>query len=327
MRIKALTLVVLAVLCAPRAMAEGTRPAIGDKVDNFSLRDYHGKPYSLDELGKNKIVVLAFVGTECPLAKIYASRLTELASKYEPQGVAFVGINSNRQDAPTEIAAFARVHAIKFPILKDLNQVVADQVGATRTPEIVVLDANRTIRYRGRIDDQYGFQSTVSYQKKAAAENNLADAVEALLAGKKVAQAETPAAGCLIGRDLKPAAKSDVTYSNQIARIMNSNCVFCHRQGQIAPFTLTSYEDVAGWASMIDEVVRLERMPPWHADKQFGHFQNDARLSDSDKALIARWVENGAPQGDPKDLPESPKFAEGWMIPKPDEILYMRDKP
>jgi peroxiredoxin len=327
MRTHALTLVVLAALCAPRAMAEGTRPAIGDKVDNFSLRNFHGKPYTLDELGKDKIVVLAFVGTECPLAKIYASRLSELAARYEPQGVAFIGINSNRQDAVTEIASFARVHGIKFPLLKDLNQVVADQVGATRTPEVVVLDANHAIRYRGRIDDQYGFQSTVSYQKKESAENNLADAVEALLAGKKIAQAEMPAAGCLIGRDLKPKAESDVTYSNQIARIMNANCVFCHREGQIAPFTLTSYDDVAGWAAMIDEVVRLERMPPWHADKQFGHFENDARLSESDKALIARWVENGAPEGNPKDLPEPPQFAEGWMIPEPDEILYMRDEP
>jgi peroxiredoxin len=327
MRTQALTLVILATLCAPRALAEG-KPAIGAKVDNFTLRDYHGQPYSLDELGKNKIVVLAFLGTECPLAKLYASRLVELADKYEPQGVVVVGINSNRQDAVTEIAAFARVHQIKFPILKDLNQVVADCVGATRTPEVVVLDANRAIRYRGRIDDQYGFNdANANYQKPKTEKNHLANALDALVAGKQVAPAEVAAAGCLIGRDLKPVADSQVTYANQIARIMNANCVFCHREGQIAPFTLTSYEDVAGWASMIDEVVTLERMPPWHADAKFGHFQNDARLSDADKALIAKWVENGAPEGNLKDLPEPPKFAEGWMIPKPDQVLYMRDNP
>ena len=120
---------------------------------------------------------------------------------------------------------------------------------------------------------------------------------------------------------------SEVTYSNQIARIMNANCVYCHREGQIAPFTLTSYDDVAGWASMIDEVVRLERMPPWHANEQFGHFQNDARMSDADKATIAKWVANGAPEGNPQDLPEPPQFAEGWMIPEPEQVLYMSDKP
>ena len=69
---------------------------------------------------------------------------------------------------------------------------------------------------------------------------------------------------------------------------MNDNCVFCHRQGQIAPFTLTSYEDAAGWAGMIEEVVGSGRMPPWHADPHFGHFKNDARLSDADKATIAK---------------------------------------
>ena len=92
-------------------------------------------------------------------------------------------------------------------------------------------------------------------------------------------------------------ADSEVTYSNQIARIMNANCVFCHREGQIAPFTLTSYDDVVGWAGMIDEVVQAQRMPPWHADERFGHFKNDARMSDADKATISKWVANGASRG------------------------------
>jgi hypothetical protein len=78
---------------------------------------------------------------------------------------------------------------------------------------------------------------------------------------------------------------------------------------------------------MIDEVVQDQRMPPWHADGQFGHFRNDARLSDVDKKTIAIWVANGAPQGDPHDLPEPPRFAEGWMIPQPDQVVYMRDEP
>jgi peroxiredoxin len=328
MRTQALTLVVLATFFAPHALAEGTKPAIGARVDNFSLRDFHGKSYSLDELGKDKVTVLAFLGTECPLAKIYAARLVDLAEKFAPRGVVLVGINSNRQDAVTEIASFARVHKIPFPILKDLNQVVADSVGATRTPEVVVLDAERAIRYRGRVDDQYGFNaSNANYQKQEPDKNDLADALEALVAGKTVAAPEVATAGCLIGRDLEPVADSEVTYSNQIARIMNANCVFCHREGQIAPFTLTSYDDVSGWASMIDEVVRLERMPPWHASEKYGHFENDARLSDGDKAMIANWVKNGAPEGDPADLPEPPTFAEGWMIPEPDQVLYMRDEP
>jgi peroxiredoxin len=326
MRSPTLAFATVAVLFGAQALAATPQTPLGKKVDNFTLRDYHGQPHSLDQ-ARGKVVVLAFLGTECPLAKIYSSRLVEIAAKYEPKGVVFLGLDSNRQDAVTEIAAFARAHKIGFPILKDLNQQVADAVGATRTPEVVVLDAKGAISYRGRIDDQYGFQSTVSYQKKGSAENNLVDALDALLANKAIPKAEVAAAGCLIGRDLAPQTDSEVTYSNQIARIMNANCVFCHREGQIAPFTLTSYDDVAGWASMIDEVVRLERMPPWHANEKFGHFKNDARLNEADKATIAKWVSNGAPEGNSKDLPEPPKFATGWMIPQPEQVLYMSEKP
>ncbi|MEX2112784.1 MAG: redoxin domain-containing protein, partial [Pirellulales bacterium] len=242
MRTRASALVALLALCAAPLVAEESKAPIGKKIDNFTLNDFHGQPYSLDQVGKDKFVVLTFLGTECPLCKIYAPRLMELAKQYEPQGVVFLGIDPNRQDAVTEIAAYARVHEIAFPILKDLKQGLADQLGVTRTPEVVVLDKNRTIRYRGRIDDQYGIKQNMNYQLTEPKQRDLVSALDAVLAGKPVAQAEVAAAGCLIGRDLEPVVDSDVTYSKQIARIMNDNCVFCHRDGQIAPFTLTSYD-------------------------------------------------------------------------------------
>ena len=300
---------------------------VGDKVASFSLKDYRGQPFDLAKAAENKIVVIAILGTECPLAKLYAPRLAELAKEYESRGVMFVGIDANRQDAVTEIAAYARSHGIEFPILKDLNQVVADKLGAVRTPEVIVLDKSRTIRYRGRVDDQYGLVNNAGYQRKEPSRRDLAAALDELLAGKPVSQPLTQPGGCLIGRDRKPAEKSEITYTKQVARILNDNCVFCHRTGQIAPFTLTSYEDAAGWAGMIEEVVNTGRMPPWHADPHFGHFKNDARMSDTERATIAKWVAAGAPEGNPKDLPAPPKIAEGWMIPEPDQVIYMADKP
>ena len=67
---------------------------------------------------------------------------------------------------------------------------------------------------------------------------------------------------------------------------MNRRCVECHRAGEIAPFALTSYDEVAGWADTIAEVVDDNRMPPWHANPEYGHFSNDRRLSDAEKQLI-----------------------------------------
>src|SRR5262249_56552177 len=111
-------------------------------------------------------------------------------------GVAFVGIDANQQDSLQKIAHFAREHRIEFPILKDRGNVVADQWGAQRTPEVFVLDATRTVRYWGRIDDQYG----VGYSRPVATKNFIAAALDELLAGKEVQEPASPPVGCYIGR-------------------------------------------------------------------------------------------------------------------------------
>jgi peroxiredoxin/mono/diheme cytochrome c family protein len=321
-------ILILGLTIARVAIAENKEASIlATRLDGFALADAYGKQHQLADYAQRPIVVLALVGTECPLAKLYAPRLAALAKKYEASGVTFLGINANAQDNLTEIKNFARAHGIEFPILKDPGSKLADRLGATRTPAVYVLDKERVVRYAGRIDDQYGIQSTesgkpVSYQLRDARRHDLAIALDELLAGKSVSVASTDVTGCLIGR-AKQASGGDVTYSNQIARLFNQHCVACHRPGQIAPFTLTSYDDASGWAEMIAEVVEQQRMPPWHADPKHGKFSNDARLSDDEKQLIARWVAAGAPEGNPKDLPKTPKFTEGWMIPEPDQIVSM----
>ena len=296
---------------------------VGQKVAPFSLGDFRGKTWSLADFQESKVLVVAVTGTECPLMTQYGPRLAELAAKYEKQGVAFLGINANQQDSLSEIAAFAKKSKIEFPLLKDAGNKVADLLGAERTPEVFVLDAERVVRYHGRIDDQF----TYGKGRDKPEQTWLATAIDELLAGKEVTTKEVAAIGCHIGRVLKPQTDSEVTYSKQISRIFQDNCVACHRPGEIGPFALTSYEESVGWAEMIDEVVSEQRMPPWHADPKHGKFANDARLSDEEKSLIHQWVAAGAPEGDRKDLPPPKQFAEGWQIGQPDQIVYMSDKP
>ena len=133
--------------------------------------------------------------------------------------------------------------------------------------------------------------------------------------------------GCLIGRVTKVTPHGEVTYTKHVARILQERCVSCHRTGEVAPFALTSYEEVLGWGATIREVVELGRMPPWFADPRYGHFANDARLSDQEKQQICTWVDNGCPPGDPADLPEPKHFADGWQMGPPDQIVYMSEKP
>jgi peroxiredoxin len=297
------------------------------RVKNFALKDLQGVSHALADLQDAPVVVVAFMGVECPLAKLYAPRLSELAGEFAKMKVAFLAVDSNAQDSLAEMDHFARTYKLTIPFLKDPGNAVADQFAAERTPEVFVLDRERQVRYRGRIDDQYGFQSGVGYQRPTAVNRDLADAVAALLSAKPVTESRTRAPGCLIGRAGIVKEHSEVTFSRQIARVFQDLCVRCHRDGEIAPFSLSSYEEVAGWAPMIDEVVRENRMPPWQADPKFGHFANDSRLTDDEKRMIATWVANGAPQGDPADLPEPRKFTAGWQISTPDRIIAMSENP
>lgn len=299
---------------------------LGKKLDSFSLPDWHGNQRTLAEFEKSPVLVLAFMGTECPLARIYAPRLQEMSAEFGSQGAAFVAVCSNTQDSVSEIGQFARSYKLQFPVIKDLNNELADRLGAQRTPEVFVLDRDRVVRYWGRIDDQYGFQTGAGYARPRLARRDLAEAVSELLAGKEVSQPITKADGCLIGRVKKATPHGDVTYSNQIARILQKRCVECHRPGEVAPFALTSFDEVVGWADMIQEVTSDGRMPPWFANPAHGNFSNDARLTDDEKQAINTWVANGCPQGDASDLPEPRQFVEGWQIGKPDQVIYMADE-
>jgi len=328
MRSSQLTWILAAILvCAGMSARAAEIDRVGKKIDDFSLKNQFGKAYSLKDFADKDVVVVVFLGTECPLAKLYAHRLADLGKKLDTARVALVGIDSNQQDSIQEIAAFAQRNELTFPILKDPGNVVADQLGALRTPEVFVLGKDRTVRYWGRIDDQYGFADGVGYQRREPTRHDLVEAVNELLAGKAVSVPTTTALGCHIGRVHEANNDSKVTYSNQIARLFQNHCVECHRKGQIGPFEMTSYDDVVGWGAMIREVVDQGRMPPWHANAKYGHFANDLSLSDEEKQLIATWVDNGCPEGDPAQLPEPKQFASSWAIGEPDEVIFMRDEP
>ncbi|MCG8652929.1 MAG: redoxin domain-containing protein, partial [Pirellulales bacterium] len=257
------------------------------------------------------------------MAKLYGPRLSDLQSRFESAGVAVIGVNSNKQDSLTELSAYVQRYDISFPMLKDVGNRVADAMGAKRTPEVFLLDQDRKVRYHGRIDDQYG----VGYSRDKQVKAELKLAIEQLLAGKEVAIAETEAVGCHIGRVKDYQPSGEVTYTRHIAPIFNARCVTCHREREIAPFTLTGYEDILGWEDTIAEVIDDNRMPPWFANPDHGQFSNDARLTDRERELIYTWIDNGMPEGDPADLPEPPKFVDGWSIPEPDQVIKMRDRP
>jgi hypothetical protein len=112
-----------------------------------------------------------------------------------------------------------------------------------------------------------------------------------------------------------------VTFTKDVAPVLEKNCQGCHRPGEAAPFSLLSYEQARPWAKAMKEAVRLRKMPPWFADPHYGAFSNDRSLSQKEIETIAAWAEAGAPEGDLKDMPAPVKFVEGWSIPKPDVVF------
>ena len=293
------------------------------KIESFELRDFRGKTWKMDDFKGSKVLVVAFVGTECPIVKLYSSRLQTLQNEYSKEQVQFVAINSNQQDSITEMAHFARTHDIEFPMLKDPGNRVADRFGATRTPEVFVLDQDRTVRYSGIIDDKYNY----GIQRTKTDHHYMEDAIKSLLSDQNVDVKKTEPVGCHIGRILKPNESGSVTYGNQISRILNDHCVACHRTGEIAPFSLTKYEEVVGWAAMINEVVQEQRMPPWHANPEHGTFINDSSLTKGERELIKQWVKDGAPKGDLSNVPKQKKYHPEWQIGKPDKIVTINETP
>ena len=113
------------------------------------------------------------------------------------------------------------------------------------------------------------------------------------------------------------------TYSKDIAPILRNNCAGCHRPGEVGPFSLLSYKDAAKRADFLKAVTASRKMPPWKPEAGFGEFHDARRLSDAELKTIADWVDAGAPEGNSKELPPTPGFAEGWQLGTPDLVLKM----
>jgi peroxiredoxin len=311
----------LLALLASAAPAAETKPvAVGDKApDVASLRDVRGNRRTLHGFQDNKALVLVCLGAECPVSNLYLPGLLALEKNYRPRGVQFLAVYPNEPEDLDRIAAHAFDRDLPFPALKDVGQKLVDALGVTRVPTVAVLDGGFVLRYRGRVDDRYG----VNFRRLKATRDDLAVALDQVLAGKKVSVAEAPPDGCLIERSVKRPARTDVTFNKQVSRILQKRCQSCHREEQAAPFALLTYEDAVRHARMIKEVTAQRRMPPWHADARHGKFANERRMTDEEVEALSAWVEGGTPRGDAKDAPGPVRWAKGWLLGQPDLVLKM----
>lgn len=317
----------LLALCLPAALLfageEEKAAALGAKVPRGSvLRDVRGNRRILHDFKGHRALVLAFVGCECPLSNLYLPDLLAWEKEQRANKVQVLAVYPGGREDLDQIAAHASDRDLPFPVLKDVGGKLASQLGVTRVPTVVVLDAEHQVRYRGRINDRYG----VASKRAKATREDLAAAVEEVLADKKVRVPETEVDGCLIGGERKGEPRKDLTFSKDVAPVLQKACQACHRPEQAAPFSLLTYDDAVKHARMIKEVTAQRRMPPWHADPRFGKFSNDRRLSTKEIEILSDWVEAGMPRGEDKDLPKPVEWPKGWALGKPDLVLEMPEE-
>jgi peroxiredoxin len=296
-------------------------PALANEFPQVSLPSAEGGQVSVASLRGSQATVFVFLSCECPISNGYVPTLNELATKFSPQGVAFVGLNPNVGQSLKEIDTHRREYRISFPVLKDAGAGVAERFGVKTCPEVCVLDAAGRVRYAGRIDDRYARRGGAASEVRQA---SLAIALEQLLAGKEIAEPRTTAIGCAISAQQPTpawASASDVTYSDQIARILNRHCVTCHRPGGIGPFALTTFNDARNWADDVRRFTADGTMPPWRPVAGWGEFTNRRGMTSDEISAIDRWVSAGCPEGDRAKLPEPLVFRDDWRLGKPDLIL------
>ena len=285
-----------------------TALSVGDRVENFRLMDHAGGSNELHYFADAPDMVLMTHNTSCATLPDSLQELTSIHEQFAPQGAEIMLINSDLRDDRGSVRAAAAREGIALPILLDTTQIIGESLMAATAGEALVINPRTwTLAYRGDV--------------KGARQ-----AVAQLVQGDRVTAVSNASANSDCSVDFPELARraehKTISYAETIAPMLNENCVSCHREGGIGPWAMTDYNMVRGFSLMIREVVRTQRMPPWHADPHVGEFSNDRSLTDEQIRTLVHWIEAGAPRGEGADLlAETAQQWPLWVMGEPDVII------
>lgn len=305
---------------------------IGRYVPDAFGRGLSGESISWRSGRGDKLTVLALTSVTCPLCQRFAPSLARIEAAYAGRGVRFVYVNVSGLDTAEAMRGQVRAHGFQGLYLDDPQQAIAAALQARTTTEVFVVDAAGSLLYRGAVSDQYG----VGFARAEPRQRFLEDALDAAISGQAPAIPATSSPGCAL--ELPPPGPTTtqpaVTYTREIARLIQANCLECHRAGGVAPFPLDTYEAVARRASMIRTVTEAGLMPPWFAAPTPGRdgagarsgWANDRSLSRAEREAFGAWVAAGKARGDDADLPLPRVFPRSeWTIGEPDAVFQLPD--
>jgi hypothetical protein len=291
----------------------------GEFVADFAWEDVDGRSGRFsDLLEDNAAVVVALRTTECPVSRRYGHRLAELEAEWADEGVAFLYLTVSPQDTPEKVAEDREVYGFAGPYVRDERGKIGARLGARVSSEVFVFDPSGTLRYRGPVDDQFG----IDFSNPEVRNPWLDRAVGAVVEGRPVRTRSVEASGCHLDHVATQVPEREITWHSRVSRLVQTNCVSCHREGGVAPFSLEHYEEAYGFRNMISFVVEEGRMPPWFASPEHGAWRNDRSLSERNRRDLLAWIAAGAPEGDPAQAVRPLHFTEGWDLPRePDHVF------
>ena len=318
-------------LCDPRHLHAQVEPQAEVQVRSQSGRthaglkglDLKGNLLRLGQTSGTKGIVVVFLSTHCPISNSYLPTFNELAAEYGPQGIGLYGVISDPSVTCAEAQQHSKEYGVQFPVLFDGSGELRMALTPTHTPQAIVLSSHGKMLYSGAIDDRY---VKVGKKKEQAAQSYLHDAIQSVVAGRRPKIAKTKPIGCLLEQPPNKTIEGEVTYTRDIAPIIQANCVSCHSPRGSGPFPLQTYDDVSGHANQILEVTHSRFMPPWKPEPGFTRFLDEMRLTKHELSLLEVWIDDGKPAGDPDDHPALPPIVQGWPLGKPDLVLEMKEE-
>ena len=278
-------------------------------------------PFS-DLIGPDgRAVCFAFLHPACPLSQAYGPVLGALADGFAGEQIRFVGVICEC-NAPADVEAYRKAFGITFPIYLDTDFKLAEVLDATITPEVVLVDRDRLIRYAGRIDDRYKVRGVMS---PGDPDQELRTAILDLVAGREIKKPWTQAVGCPLDRPERPKPsdapgtmtdKASVTFHKDVLPFLHAHCQCCHSPGQAGPFNLLSYDDAVEWIDIGLEEIDARRMPPAQIESDL-EFAGPKAPTSAEIAMLREWVAAGKPVGNVADTPK--------LAPLPDYSAFQED--
>lgn len=291
-----------------------------DRVSDFSLIDSDGRFFQLSRHADEQAIVLFSYDPADRDARRAASDLAEVVEQFEGEKVEFLMINSTGSADKLAMREAAEKEDITLRVLMDDTQLVAEELGISRTAEVVILDPTaKEVVYRGALNDRFAEGS----RARRAKEHYVADALTAMLGEEEITVEQLASKGDAIEFTVDAAHAESLSYADDIAPILKERCVTCHMEGGIAPFAMSSHQMVQGWSPMIRETLYTKRMPPGQIDNEYVeafHDVNHITIEETQK--LVSWINAGSPNnGNSDPLAEYRPEIVKWKRGEPDIII------